>query len=201
MRLSILLELILFFFIFEKLTLIDTLYILNIFYILVLSYIRSEYKKIDKNILVTIIILYSLYYPYLIYFSADLAKLNTKFSSDIYTSAIYMNIAYVFVISGFILSIMSTLFLNKSFGIRPALRDIKQNGTYAIVRHPLYLSYILSDIGLLIVKFNMLMFGIIFLGWLSFLFRIHREEHLLALSNEWLHYTRNVPYKLFPKIY
>ena len=187
---------ILFFFILDKLTLIDAIYILHILYILVLSYIRNKYIKIDKNILVTIVVLYSLYYPYLIYLSDNIIKLNINFSNGI-----NINIAYTFVVLGFILSILSTLFLNKSFGIRPALRTIKKNGTYAIVRHPLYLSYILSDIGLLLIKFNILIFGIIFLGWLSFLFRIHKEEALLSLSNEWLEYTKNVPYKLFPKIY
>ena len=44
-------------------------------------------------------------------------------------------------------SLASLLTLGRWFGIRPALRGLAQAGPYRLVRHPLYLAYLLADIG------------------------------------------------------
>ena len=45
------------------------------------------------------------------------------------------------------LSLASLLTLGRWFGIRPALCGLAQMGPYGLVRHPLYLAYLLADIG------------------------------------------------------
>src|SRR5262245_5424733 len=45
------------------------------------------------------------------------------------------------------LSFASLIALGRSFGIRPALRTLVMRGPYRIVRHPMYLSYIIGDVG------------------------------------------------------
>ena len=45
------------------------------------------------------------------------------------------------------LSLASLLTLGRFFGIRPALRGLATKGPYRVVRHPMYLSYMMGDIG------------------------------------------------------
>src|SRR4029453_1513803 len=53
----------------------------------------------------------------------------------------------VLITSGALLSVISLWALGRRFGIRPALRGLSVHGPSRVVRHPIYLSYVLSDIG------------------------------------------------------
>ena len=70
------------------------------------------------------------------------------------------------------LSLASLLTLGRWFGIRPALRGLAQTGPYRLVRLPLYLAYILADIGVNCAEWHG---GTVLLtagGWASLLYRI-----------------------------
>ena len=97
------------------------------------------------------------------------------------------------------LSFVSLLALGRQFGVRPALRDLVTGGPYRWVRHPMYLSYILGDIGYNLQEWN---FGTIFLvlvGWASLVYRIHAEEQVLSQHAKWPGHVTLVPYRLFPR--
>jgi protein-S-isoprenylcysteine O-methyltransferase Ste14 len=46
-----------------------------------------------------------------------------------------------------VFSVVCLLTLGKRFGVRPALRGLVTRGPYRVVRHPLYLSYVIAAIG------------------------------------------------------
>ena len=100
-----------------------------------------------------------------------------------------------------VLSLASLLTLGRWFGIRPALRGLATEGPYRFVRHPMYLAYVLADIGYNLQEWN---FGTVLLvmsGWASLLYRIHAEERVLAQHKSWPVYITHVRYRLIPGLW
>src|SRR5262249_6078782 len=102
---------------------------------------------------------------------------------------------------GAILSFASLISLGKSFGIRPALRDLVTRGPYRLIRHPMYLSYVLSDVGYNLQEWNMGTVLLVLVGWVSLLYRIKAEEQVLLHDGAWRLYADNVPYRLIPGVW
>jgi protein-S-isoprenylcysteine O-methyltransferase Ste14 len=99
------------------------------------------------------------------------------------------------------LSLASLLTLGRWFGIRPALRGLATRGPYRIVRHPMYLAYILADIGYNLQEWNSGTALLMAVGWASLLYRIHAEERILAQHAGWPDYVAVVRYRLLPGLW
>ena len=99
------------------------------------------------------------------------------------------------------LSLVSLLALGRRFGVRPALRDLATSGPYRWVRHPMYLSYILGDIGYNLQEWNFVTLLLVLVGWTSLLYRIHAEERVLSQDAGWKAYVALVRYRLFPGLW
>ena len=87
------------------------------------------------------------------------------------------------------------------FGIRPALRGLVTSGPYRFVRHPMYLSYVLADIGYNLQEWNSVTLLLVLVGWASLVYRIHAEERVLSQHAEWPAYVGLVRYRLFPGLW
>jgi protein-S-isoprenylcysteine O-methyltransferase Ste14 len=105
------------------------------------------------------------------------------------------------VTAGAGLSLLSLITMRGRFGVRPALRDLVTVGPYRFVRHPMYLSYILADIGYNLEEWNFVTVLLVLLGWGSLIYRIHAEERVLSAHSEWPSYTASVRYRLFPGLW
>jgi protein-S-isoprenylcysteine O-methyltransferase Ste14 len=99
------------------------------------------------------------------------------------------------------LSLASLLSLGRSFGIRPALRRLVMRGPYGMVRHPMYLSYVISDIGYNLQEWNIGSVLLVLAGWTSLLYRIHAEERILSRDAGWAGYAASVRYRLLPGLW
>ena len=99
------------------------------------------------------------------------------------------------------LSLVSLLAMGRLFGIRPALRGLVTSGPYRLVRHPMYLSYILADIGYNLQEWNFVTLLLVLIGWVSLVCRIHAEERVLSQHAEWPAYVGLVRYRLFPGLW
>jgi protein-S-isoprenylcysteine O-methyltransferase Ste14 len=99
------------------------------------------------------------------------------------------------------LSLASLLSLGRWFGIRPALRGLATSGPYRLVRHPMYLSYVLADIGYNFQEWNPGTALMVVAGWASLLYRIRAEERILSQDAGWPTYVSLVRYRLLPGLW
>ena len=99
------------------------------------------------------------------------------------------------------LSPFSLLSMGRLFGVRPAVRGLVTNGPYRFVRHPMYLSYVLADIGYNLQEWNSVTLLLVLAGWASLVYRIHAEERLLAQHSGWRGYAASVRSRLLPGLW
>jgi protein-S-isoprenylcysteine O-methyltransferase Ste14 len=111
------------------------------------------------------------------------------------------DVGFVVVTIAAFLSLASLLGLGRSFGVRPALRSLVTRGPYRLVRHPMYLAYLLSDIGYNLQEWNLGSVLIMLAGWVSLLYRIRAEERVLSRDVRWPGYIASVPYRLLPGLW
>ena len=105
------------------------------------------------------------------------------------------------LIAAAVFLLVSTLSLGRSFGILPAVRDIRTTGAYRVVRHPIYTSYLLMDAAILAAdpsRRNVAVFGV---ATALLLARIQFEEELLSTIEEYRQYTQRIRYRLIPFVF
>ena len=100
-----------------------------------------------------------------------------------------------------IFSVVCLLTLGKRFGVRPALRGLVTRGPYRVVRHPLYLSYVIAHIGFNLQVWNVATLLLALLGWAAMVCRIRAEERVLSRDPRWPAYVGLVRYRLVPGLW
>jgi protein-S-isoprenylcysteine O-methyltransferase Ste14 len=99
------------------------------------------------------------------------------------------------------LSLVSLLTIGRLFGVRPALRGLVTRGPYRLVRHPIYLSYVIADIGYNLQEWNSGTIALVLAGWASLVYRIKAEERLLSHHSGWRTYAASVRSRLLPLVW
>ena len=100
--------------------------------------------------------------------------------------------------AGFVLVVGAFFSLNRSFGLAPENRGIKTGGVYRFVRHPMYLGYILAEVGFVCNSFSIFNLVILTVSILFLLLRLQAEERLLQQDRTYRAYARRVRRKLIP---
>ena len=100
-----------------------------------------------------------------------------------------------------VFSVVCLLTIGKRFGVRPALRGLVTRGPYRVVRHPLYLSYVIAGIGFNLQAWNLATLLLVLLGWASMIYRIVAEERVLSKDPRWPIYAAAVRYRLLPGLW
>ena len=172
-------------------TSVDWIYISSHLLVLAIAFTRPAPIVQDRSLVSVAAVIGAYAYPY-----AQMSYLEVIPGQPGWPSG-----GLVFVTIGACLSVVSLLSLGRSFGIRPALRTLVTKGPYHFVRHPMYLSYVLSDIGYNLQEWNSGTIALTLAGWTCLLYRILAEEHLLSRDPGWPRFEATVPYRLLPGIW
>jgi protein-S-isoprenylcysteine O-methyltransferase Ste14 len=181
-------ELVILFLLTPTFTITDWIYVLQHFIVLGIALTRPHPKVRDYSITSSMAVAVAYAYPY-----AQVICLRWLPGHVAWPTA---GLVLVTLAAG--LSLVSLLAMGRLFGVRPALRGLVTNGPYRFVRHPMYLSYILADIGYNLQEWNFVTLLLVLAGWISLVYRIHAEERMVSQHDEWPAYVALVRYRLFP---
>jgi protein-S-isoprenylcysteine O-methyltransferase Ste14 len=184
-------ELVFLFLLTPTFTITDWIYVLQHFIVLGIALTRPQPKARDYSVASSVAVGVAYLYPY-----AQVIYL--RWSSG-YVAWPAAGLVLVMLAAG--LSLVSLLVIGRFFGVRPALRGLVTSGPYRFVRHPIYLSYVIADIGYNLQEWNFVTLVLVLVGWASLLYRIHAEEQVLSQHPEWSTYVVLVRYRLFPGIW
>jgi protein-S-isoprenylcysteine O-methyltransferase Ste14 len=169
----------------------DWIYILQHLTVLGVALARPRPSVRDYSMPTSIAVAISYAYPY-----AQVIYLRWSPGEEAWPAG---GLALVTLAAG--LSFLSLLTIRRRFGVRPALRGLVTSGPYRFVRHPMYLSYVLGDIGYNLEEWNFVTLLLVLIGWASLVYRIHAEERVISQDAGWGDYLTHVRYRLFPGLW
>ena len=91
--------------------------------------------------------------------------------------------------------------LGRSFGLLPALRSVVVVGPYRVVRHPIYLGYLISHAGFLLANYSSRNLAVLAVLYAAQVLRIAREEAVLRRDAAYSRYCERVRWRMLPGIY
>lgn len=171
----------------------DWVYICSNLLVLVIALVRRPAHVQDRSIAAAVAVVISYTYSY-----AQVALLQLEPEVG---WVLWPAVGAVIVLIGAVWSLVSLISLGRFFGVRPALRGLSTRGTYRIVRHPLYLAYLIQDVGYNLAEGSTWTLAVVVVGWGSLVYRIRAEERVLSQSPDWPGFAARVRYRLLPGIW
>jgi protein-S-isoprenylcysteine O-methyltransferase Ste14 len=169
-------------------TVVDWVYVLQHLMVLGIALTRRPPEAQDHSLPTSAAVVVAYAYPY-----AQVAYLRWVPGDPVWPTG-----GLVLVTLAAWLSLASLLSLGRWFGIRPALRGLATGGPYRVVRHPMYLAYVLADIGYNLQEGNAGTVLAVLAGWASLVYRIGAEERILSGHPGWGSYATRVRFRLLP---
>jgi protein-S-isoprenylcysteine O-methyltransferase Ste14 len=184
-------ELVVLFLLTPTFTIADWIYVLQHLLVLGIALTRPTPAVRDYSIASSAAVIVAYAYPY-----AQVIALRRSAGDVIWPEGGLVLVAFA---AG--LSLVTLLTLGKFFGVRPAVRGLATGGPYRFVRHPMYLAYILADIGYNLQEWNVVTLLLVLAGWAALLYRIRAEERVLSQHHGWADYTASVRFRLLPGLW
>jgi protein-S-isoprenylcysteine O-methyltransferase Ste14 len=111
------------------------------------------------------------------------------------------SLGFVLQLIGVVVSLWSLSTLGRSFGFAAADRGVVSSGPYAIVRHPIYASYVLLQTGYLLQSISLRNVLVVLLASGSNVGRARAEERVLLTQPTYAAYRRRVRWGLVPGVW
>ena len=172
-------------------TLVDWIYVSQHLLVLGIALTRRPPQAQDHSLAASAAVVVAYAYPY-----AQVAYLRWVPGDPAWAEG-----GLVLVTLAACLSAASLITMRRWFGVRPALRGLATTGPYRLVRHPMYLAYLIADIGYNLQEWNTGTALLVAAGWLSLLYRIHAEERILSSHADWPKFISQVRYRLVPGVW
>lgn len=102
---------------------------------------------------------------------------------------------------GLIIVVLGKLSLGRSFGLMPANRGVVSTGLYRLVRHPIYLGYLVAHLGFVFANYGPWNLCVLLAADGALLLRAINEERTLALDDQYRSYMQRVRWRILPAIF
>jgi protein-S-isoprenylcysteine O-methyltransferase Ste14 len=99
------------------------------------------------------------------------------------------------------LQIYAKFKLGRCYGILPANRGIVDDGPYRLVRHPIYLGYLVTHVGFMLGFFSWWNLVVLVMVYGLLALRILEEEKVLGQELAYRHYMGHVRYRAIPGVF
>jgi protein-S-isoprenylcysteine O-methyltransferase Ste14 len=156
--------------------------------VLVFTVMRRPAQQVDRSMAARVMTTVSLVGPQLLR-----AGSIPSLAPDVLT-AIVSAIGLCVVISG-------KLALGRSFGLVPANRGVVVQGPYMVVRHPIYLGYLVTHAAFLVANPSPLNLAIMLVADSALIARALIEERVLRLDATYEAYCQRVGWHLVPGVF
>jgi protein-S-isoprenylcysteine O-methyltransferase Ste14 len=107
----------------------------------------------------------------------------------------------VFAAIGLLIVIGGKMSLGRSFGLMPANRGIVSTGLYNVVRHPIYLGYLITHVGFVLAHPTLWNLAVLATSDLALLTRAVCEERTLEHAEEYRAYQQRVRWRVVPGLF
>jgi protein-S-isoprenylcysteine O-methyltransferase Ste14 len=104
-------------------------------------------------------------------------------------------------VCGLVVVIGGKLSLGRSFGLMPANRGIVSTGLYRLVRHPIYLGYLVTHVAFVAANPTLWNVTLLVAADLALLARAVREEATLARDARYVVYQAKVRWRVVPGVF
>lgn len=155
--------------------------------VVVLTCLRRPASVVDRRPMVRLVTAVSMTFP-LLSQPGHLAPLIPEV-----TAAMLLGVGLMVVVGG-------KMSLGCSFGLLPANRGVMQRGLYRIVRHPIYLGYLLTHIPFLAAHPSVWNAVVLLVGDVALIMRALYEEQTLGRDPQYVRYCESVKWRLMPGI-
>jgi protein-S-isoprenylcysteine O-methyltransferase Ste14 len=102
---------------------------------------------------------------------------------------------------GVVVGAFGYLALGRSLGLVPAHRGLVTSGIYRVVRHPLYASYVIAEIGYLVQSPRLWNLAVLVIAWTCQAVRLLSEERLLSLDPDYRSYRERTRWRVVPGLW
>ena len=106
----------------------------------------------------------------------------------------------MFEFFGIALTQAARVYMGRSFGILPANRGVVSNGPFSIVRHPIYIGWLVLSIGYAMSYPSARNVVLIVITLPFMVWRIEQEEAHLSEDPEYRTYEQRVQFRLWPGV-
>ncbi len=112
-----------------------------------------------------------------------------------------LSIGIFLMLFGMATQVSAKLSLRRSFGLVAANRGVKTGGAYRYVRHPMYLGYMISHVGFILMSPTVWNLAVYAIGWTCLVARVAFEERLLSEDAAYQAFKQRVRFKLVPGLF